>query len=77
MRVVVVVLAVLLTACGCGKKEMPREAQGRLPWNCNEVRILSITGNETLMERTDGTKIRFMREGNFGNQGDVFAYCEK
>jgi major membrane immunogen (membrane-anchored lipoprotein) len=73
MRAAVLIIAVLLTACG--KKEMPREAQGRLPFNCHEVRILSVSGNDTLMETTDGTKRRFIREGNFGSVGDTFAYC--
>lgn len=76
MRVAIVLLAVVLTACGCGKKEAPRgESKTSLPHGCNEVRIVSVSGNDTLMETNDSRKIRFIREGNFGSAGEVFALC--
>lgn len=78
MRVALVLIcAFVLTACGCGKKEAPREASnGKMPRGCNEVRIISGDGTQTLMERTDGTKIRFLRDGVFGTSGDLFTFCE-
>ena len=75
----VLAIAALLLVTACGKKEMPRE-HGDLPWGCSRVQVLRIdTSNDgtqqSLMEKQGEHKIRFLRDGNFGNVGDVFTFC--
>ena len=78
MKAVLIGVA-LLSLAACGKKEMPRK-EGDLPWGCSKVQILRIDthndgSHETLMEKQSEHRIRFLREGNFGNVGDVFTFC--
>lgn len=69
----------LLSLAACGKKEMPR-TEGDMPRGCNRVQILRVDAHndgshETLMEEQSELRKRFLRDGNFGNVGDVFTFC--
>ena len=78
MKAALVTLALLCLAA-CGKKEMPRK-EGDIPWGCSKVQILRVDAHndgshQTLMEEQSELRKRFLRDGNFGNVGDVFTYC--
>ena len=73
-------IAMLLLVTACGKKEAPSSTeQGKLPRGCDRVQILRIDtdseGQHTLMETQDAHHFRFLRDGNFGNVGEVFSFC--
>jgi predicted small lipoprotein YifL len=72
-------IALLLCVAACGKKEMPPQ-EGDLPRGCDKVQILRVDAHndgtyETLMEQQSAMRKRYLRDGNFGNVGDVFTFC--
>lgn len=79
MKFFYIILSVYMVAvgliAGCGKKEevQPVAKPEVLCW---PVTILSITGDQTLMEKNTPEKYRLIRNGNYGKEGDVFTFCE-
>lgn len=72
-------IAMLLLVTACGKKEAPATETGKLPRGCDRVQVLRIDtdseGQHTLMETQDAHHFRLIRDGNFGNVGEVFSFC--